>query len=185
MTREAAGDTGTLVRNSSAYFLDFEASSLDPEGWPVEIGIARVAEGAVSSESCLIRPHAGWPAEAWSETSARLHGLSLAQLERDGIAAPEAAAWFRDRNDGIAVTDNPEFERRWLVRLLATDPPFPQVRLLDFESYLRLSLPNDAAVARAHAALAAQGPPPHRAGPDAERLARAWAAGWKSAPGQS
>ena len=167
-------DTRYQVRTRSAYFLDFEASSLDAESWPVEIGIARVVEGAVITESRLIRPHPGWNDEAWSESSAAIHGLSRARLDAEGDSAPDVAAWFKERNIGIAVTDAPEFEKRWLVRLLATDPPFPAVQLLDFDSYVRMTLPDAASVSRVYHALEAQGPPPHRAGSDAERLAKAW-----------
>lgn len=170
-------ETQTPIRNSPVYFLDFEASSLDADSWPIEIGIARVVDDAVVTKARLIRPHPYWSEGAWSEASAEIHGLSRARLDAEGYDAWEVAAWFKDLNTGIAVTDNPEFERRWLIRLLATDPPFPGVRLLDFDSYLRISLPDAAAVTRAYRSLENQGPPPHRAGPDAERLARAWASG--------
>jgi hypothetical protein len=46
-----------LVETRPAYFLDFEASSLAANSWPVEIGIARVIHGAVETESYFINPH--------------------------------------------------------------------------------------------------------------------------------
>ncbi|ETX13636.1 hypothetical protein OCH239_09395 [Roseivivax halodurans JCM 10272] len=174
---DTSASTQALVDTRPAYFLDFEASSLADTSWPVEIGIARIVDGEVVADSRLIRPHPTWEPEGWSDESARLHGINLELLEADGAPAEEVAAWFRERNVGLAITDNPHFEQRWLIRLLATDPPFPGVELLDYDSYLRMSLPDAAALGRAERARKAAGPAPHRAGPDAARLAGAWLAG--------
>jgi DNA polymerase III epsilon subunit-like protein len=171
-----SNNTELLVQTESAYFLDFEASSLDEDSWPVEIGIAWIEDGSVLCESKLIRPEPDWNKGAWSEASADIHGLRLDVLASDGSKAQDVATWFKARNRGIAITDNPEFERRWLIRLLATDLPFPAVQILDFDSYVRMTLPNAAAVARAYEILKKE-PTPHRAGPDAARLARAWLIG--------
>jgi hypothetical protein len=168
------------VEERPAYFLDFEASSLAANSWPIEIGIARIVNRVVVSDSQLIRPHPSWEEEGWSPASAEIHGLSRARLEAEGTHASEVATWFKQRNIGLAITDNPEFEQRWLIRLLATNPPFPVVQLLDFDSYVRMSLPDKAAVSRVYRALEQHGPAPHRAGPDAERLARAWLNGTRA-----
>ena len=171
-----SNNTKSLVQTEPAYFLDFEASSLDDDSWPIEIGIAWIESGLVLCESKLIRPDPDWNKDAWSEASADIHGLSLDVLAVDGAKAQDVATWFKARNRGIAISDNPEFERRWLIRLLATAPPFPAVQILDFDSYVRMTLPNAGAVARVYDTLK-QEPTPHRAGPDAARLARAWSVG--------
>lgn len=171
--------TQHLIQTRSAYFLDFEASSLSPNSWPIEIGVARVVDGAVVTGSRLIKPYSDWEDAGWSESSAAIHGLSRTYLEANGDDARDVAKWFKAENNGIAVTDNPEFEQRWLIRLLETDLPFPKVQLLDFESYVRMSLNDDAAIAQVFHSLETQGPPPHRAGQDAERLAKAWLSGWE------
>jgi DNA polymerase-3 subunit epsilon len=168
--------TKSIVKTTPAYFLDFEASSLDQDSWPIEIGIAWTEGGSVLCESKLIRPEPNWHESAWSKASADIHGLSLNQLISDGEHAQDVAAWFKTLNRGIAITDNPEFERRWLIRLLAPAPPFPDVQILDFDSYVRMTLPDAAAVTRVYEALNKE-PTPHRAGPDAARLARAWLVG--------
>jgi hypothetical protein len=128
------------------------------------------------SEFKLIRPDPDWNDGAWSEASADIHGLGLDVLAADGTNAQDVATWFKAHNRGIAITDNPEFERRLLIRLLATDPPIPAVQILDFDSYVRMTLPNAAAVARVYDTLKEE-PTPHRAGPDAARLARTWSIG--------
>lgn len=169
--------TEYLVQTQPAYFLDFEASSLAADSWPIEIGISRVVEGSVVTGSRLIKPHRDWDDAAWSEVSAEIHGLNRALIEAEGADAQMVAKWFKEENNGIAVSDSPEFEQKWLIRLLETDLPFPKVQLLDFDSYVRMTLKEDAAIARVYEALEEQGPPPHRAGPDAERLAKAWLSG--------
>lgn len=170
-------DTQSLVDKLPAYFLDFEASSLDEDSWPIEIGIARVRNRKVATDSRLIRPEPDWNPDAWSSASEKIHGISRETLRTAGIEATKVAMWFKEQNTGIAITDNPEFERRWLIKLLGAHPPFPLVRLLDFDSYVKMSLPDAAAVSRCFRALEASRPQPHRAGPDAARLASAWLAG--------
>ncbi len=171
--------TQNLVRTQPAYFLDFEASSLSAISWPIEIGISRVVQSKVITASRLIKPHPDWDAAGWSDVSAGIHGLSRAYLEAEGDDPKAVAQWFKAENTGIAVTDNPEFERRWLIRLLETDMPFPKVQLLDFDSYIRMSLTDHAAIECVYHTLESAGPPPHRAGPDAARLAKAWLRGFE------
>ncbi|WP_170398792.1 hypothetical protein [Ruegeria arenilitoris] len=171
--------TQNLVQTQPAYFLDFEASSLSAISWPIEIEIARVAQGKVVTGSRLIKPHPDWDAAGWSDVSAEIHGLSRTYLEAEGDEPRAVAQWFKAENTGIAVTDNPEFERRWLIRLLETDMPFPKVQLLDFDSYVCMTLAKDAAISRIYQTLENAGPTPHRAGQDAARLAEAWLSGFE------
>lgn len=164
-------ETSNLLRTSPIFFLDFEASSLHPRSWPVEIGIARIDGRAIVSESCLIQPHDSWNRALWAADSEAIHGLPLDRLETEGVPANEAAGWFAKRNVGIGITDAPEFDRRWLARLLSVAPPVPTVQLLDFDSYVAMTVP-DARVDRVYSYLDAF-PAPHRAGADAARLAAA------------
>ena len=170
--------TKALLQTNPVYFLDFEACSLHPQSWPIEIGIARVRDGAVESDACLIRPHDSWDETLWSRDSQAVHGVPFQTLCAEGQAPEDAAAWFAARNVGIAISDAPEFDRRWLARLLVTAPPLPDVQLLDFDSYVALTLDPDG-VDRAHCHLDTT-PTPHRAGPDAARLAAAWLAGTRT-----
>lgn len=60
-------------------FLDFEASSLADDSYPIEVGWAG-EDG--SRESHLIRPAPGW--SDWDPAAETLHGLSRAQLLSEG-----------------------------------------------------------------------------------------------------
>jgi len=76
-------------------FLDFEASSLTPDSWPVEIGLSWLADdGAIESHARLIKPHPTWSMDGWSEDSAAVHAIPYAILEK-GLEASEAVEWFR------------------------------------------------------------------------------------------
>jgi len=71
--------------------IDFEASCLPCHGrsFPIEVGIA---SGSGESRSWLIRPHADWANWSWTEEAERLHGISRAQLETDGVPVDHVLA---------------------------------------------------------------------------------------------
>lgn len=57
-------------------FLDFEASSLDAEGWPIEVGLSWIDESQeIQTFNTLIRPAPEWPEHAWSPASAAVRGI--------------------------------------------------------------------------------------------------------------
>lgn len=150
-------------------FLDFEASSLSPASWPVEIGYAWFADGRVETRAFVIAPRPDWSMADWSEASASVHGIGLREI-RAGVPAAAAAA----ETDAFAhfdvVSDNPSWEQRWLDRLRGGRGP--RIPVIGLRDAMRARLDDSAAgeVVRALLRVAA----PHRAGPDAARLARAW-----------
>ena len=68
-------------------FLDFEASSLGKDSYPIEV--AWVFEDG-RSETHLIRPAPAWT--DWDERAAAIHGILRADLEIHGTAAEVVAA---------------------------------------------------------------------------------------------
>jgi DNA polymerase-3 subunit epsilon len=157
------------LRARPLLFLDFEASSLSPASWPVELGYAWIERGRVRSRATLIAPRADWSMDDWSDVAARVHGIPLAAI-RAGAPA-DAVAAETDRFAGFeVVSENPAWEQRWLDRLRGERTPHIAVRPL--RAALRERL-DDAGASAAAAALFRSGAP-HRAGPDAERMARAW-----------
>ena len=96
-------------------FIDFEASSLERGSFPIELGW--VTEDGTGT-SVLIRPEPGW--REWSPQSQAIHGISRADLARDGIPAAEAALLASDAFDGNTVlADRPAWDGAWLNMLLA------------------------------------------------------------------
>ncbi|MES0827096.1 hypothetical protein [Ruegeria sp. SCP11] len=110
------------------------------------------------------KPHPSWNKAAWSEESAEIHGLSHDYFQAEGENDRKVAKWFKAENNGIAVADCPEFEQKWFIRLLETDLPFPKVQLLDFDSFVRMSLNDEAAVERVYHSLHIQEPASRRTG---------------------
>lgn len=104
-------------------FIDFEASSLSPQSWPIEVGVAWLDGKRVVYESKLIRPRAEWPEDDWNPESEEVHGIPRSEL--DGAdAADEVAAWLLTIVDGRPlVSDAPEFDQRWCDRLLGKPGP--------------------------------------------------------------
>ena len=104
-------------------FLDFEASSLLPGSFPIEIAwVDETGQG----ESYLIRPHEGWLDEAagnpgWSAASAAVHGIGFETLMTEGVPAERVAgraAEVLGRSNVVACSDNPGFDGMWLETLL-------------------------------------------------------------------
>lgn len=184
-------------------FIDFEASSLLPNSFPIEI--AWVDESG-QGETHLIKPHEDWLNKkvrngGWSVESEAIHGISLATLIAHGAPAAciadRVAAVFGASNV-ILCSDAPAFDENWLETLLNADGIRKSPRIVDarpiygeacrplqalFPTGLALSAEQavegfrDLAmdiVARAEEAEAVRPGPRHRALPDAESLWRTW-----------
>jgi hypothetical protein len=111
-------------------FLDFEASSLRKNGYPVEVGW--VFEDGVS-ESHLIRPAPGW--SDWDAGAEAIHGLARATLEAEGTAHDAVARRMVDALDGHALyASAPSWDGKWLSLLLrSAGVPRHALRLKDTE----------------------------------------------------
>lgn len=152
--------------------LDFEASSLSEASWPIEIGLSWLEHGEVRTWSSLIHPAHDWEIDDWSPQSAAVHGISLSELTEAPSTTEVAETFFKVLGGRRLVSDAPEFETRWLDRLLraagrAENPSiedFDGTSFAVFEGYA-LDLVYETIERR---------PAPHRAGPDTARLARGW-----------
>lgn len=156
---------------NKTFFIDFEASSLVPGSWPIEIGLAWVSSQGVEVWSSLIRPAQDWGWDKWSEQSEQVHGIHRTDLERAPEAQAVVAEVLARVGQGRLLSDAPEFDGRWLSTLFMSAGASP----LHVECF------------HTAAAAAFQGASldwlyeglerrraPHRAGPDARRLAAAW-----------
>lgn len=154
--------------------LDFEASGLSSNSWPIEIGLSWIEDGKVRTWDTLIKPEPNWPMEAWSPASAAVHGIPLSDLEQAPSATRVAEEFFQKLGGRRLVSDAREFESRWLKRLTdaigrAEVPP-----IADFDAISHFLFVGHA-LDVVYETLATS-PAPHRAGPDSTRLATAWLA---------
>jgi hypothetical protein len=103
-------------------FIDIEASSLDPDSYPIEVGWASVA----GSGGFLIRPEQAWT--DWSPAAELVHGIRRETLLAAGIQATQPAARILELATGrFLVSDAPSFDFGWLGQLLKlTDTPADQ-----------------------------------------------------------
>lgn len=125
-------------------FLDFEASSLNKDSYPVEVGWV-LEDG--TGEAHLIRPAPGWT--DWDDTAEAMHGLSRSRLQRDGVPHDVVCARLIELfRDNLVHASAPSWDGHWLSMLLrAADQPRHLLRLTDTE---------DAFVAAAQARLGPQ-----------------------------
>jgi hypothetical protein len=172
---------------SNIVFLDFEASSLGKQGYPIEVAWV-FASG--EEESHLIRPAPSWT--DWDAKAGRIHGISKEQLRTEGKPLEEVAQRMVSALTGRALyATAPSWDGKWLSKLLrAAGLPRRALRLEDTEmAHKRImrDLLRDAQVpAELHRILKQDilaqaqrdheelGPAAHRALADAQRERRLW-----------
>jgi DNA polymerase III epsilon subunit-like protein len=167
-------------------FLDFEASSLSKQSYPIEV--AWVFEDG-ASESHLIRPAPNWT--EWDPKAAAIHGLARDELEREGTPHDEVARRMVEALDGHdLLASAPSWDGKWLsVLLRAAGLPRHALRLRDSDGAileaaletLRGKVPEAEleALARKVAETEVGSPgeaPAHRALADAEEERQRWLA---------
>lgn len=137
--------TMTARRVAVRVFLDFEASSLSEESYPIEVGWI-FEDGR--EESFLIRPAAGWI--DWDDEAEEMHGISRSRLERDGVPHDDVCDRLIEVFNGNEVfASAPSWDGHWLSMLLrAAGKPRHLLRLKDteeaFEEAARLRLGSEA-----------------------------------------
>jgi hypothetical protein len=170
-------------------FLDFEASSLSKQSYPVEVGW--VFEDG-TGEAHLLHPAPEW--SEWDEEAAAVHGITRERLTREGEPVADICGRLIDLAGTYSLLASaPSWDGHWLSMLLrAAGHPRHLIRLCDTEEAFidaaRRQLgagANPAAVAaliaRARAAIDATAAS-HRALADARREWSIWQAIRTSAP---
>lgn len=115
-------------------FLDFEASSLAEQGYPVEV--AWVFQDG-RSESHLIKPAPSWT--DWDEKAETIHGISREKLAREGEAHEIVASRMVEVLNGHDLfASAPSWDGKWLsVLLRGAGLPRHALRLRDTDEALR------------------------------------------------
>lgn len=147
------------------FWLDIEASSLTPNGYPIEIGW--VGETDIETTSILVKPEAGW--SDWSPASEGLHGITRNQLLRDGRACREVAELVTNCLGGAEVySDDTIADQRWLNKLFAAAEMECPIRLIDSSRGDVLACISLIVIGRRQSAQPAEtlavAQPPHRSG---------------------
>lgn len=113
-------------------FIDFEASSLDLlSSYPIEVGIC-FPNG--ETKSWLIKPHVLW--KDWSEKAARIHGISKATLQEQGLEISDVVSELNELITGTVYCDAWAFDSFWLHRLFKAGKTTPNFELDSITSIL-------------------------------------------------
>ena len=152
--------------------IDFEASSLDGDSYPIEVGIAlwSAPDEPVLGWSALIRPAGDWTRQGhWSAASAKVHGIRGANLMAHGHAPTQVATALNAAlgPGGTAWCDGGLYDAHWAGALFKVAGVRPAFALGDWHRLV--AAPGTAARERAFNWLT-RTPSQHRARADAERL---------------
>lgn len=117
-------------------FLDFEASSLSDDSYPIEVGWI-LEDGRTAS--FLIKPAPDWT--DWSAESEQIHGISRSVLESEGVAVEAVAKEMLQTLAGHALyASAPSWDGKWLsVLLRGAGHPRHSLRLQDSEEAFALA----------------------------------------------
>jgi hypothetical protein len=111
-------------------FLDFEASGLHHGSFPVEVGWS---DCDLQTTGFLIRPAPTWTIDDWSMQAERIHGISRHEAELHGVPVEEATTRLNAAlADKMVFSDNPEFDKRWLMKLCRAARAEPAFQLHDW-----------------------------------------------------
>jgi hypothetical protein len=100
---------------SNLVFLDMEATGLSESSVPTEFGVCGLD---LAPHSFLIRPREEWQNAEWSPIAEIMTGITRSLLDKEGVDASEAGDRIEEALQGkMVVSDNPEDDGRWLIRL--------------------------------------------------------------------
>jgi len=104
--------------NPELLFIDFEASSLNSDSYPIEVAWSN-QDG--TRESHLINPYSVEKWRDWSKSSQSIHGLSRSRLSQEG----KPALWVAERmnevlNGRTLLTNCFEYDLEWCEKLFKT-----------------------------------------------------------------
>ncbi len=166
--------------------IDFEASSLDQDGYPIEVGLALWPgpDEAIFGWSTLVQPVGEWSRHGhWSPKSAKVHGILGRDLLANGQSVGRVAAALNEAlgTATIAWCDGDAYDVHWTGALFKAADTTPLFVLGDWH---RLTAMLSPAMRERGLRWLEQAPTRHRAREDAEQLllALAHAAGIATGP---
>ena len=168
--------------------IDFEASSLDQDSYPIEVGLALWPgpDQAIFGWSTLIRPAGEWSRHGhWSPKSAKVHGIPGRDLLAHGQPVDRVAAALNAALGAgtIAWCDGDAYDIHWTNALFAAASTAAVFRLGQWHRLIGMLSP---AMRERGLGWLERAPARHRAREDAEQLllALAYAAEVDAGPAQ-
>jgi len=114
------------------WIIDFEASGLSKQSYPIEVGLTNGSD----EYQALIKPMAHW--QYWSDEAEAVHTLSKSQLESDGLNPAHVAHTLNNKLSGQPVyCDSVQWDGFWCNVLFADNSIHQQFEILDIEELLK------------------------------------------------
>ncbi|MCF7699876.1 3'-5' exonuclease [Loktanella sp. M215] len=157
-------------------FIDFEASGLDANSWPVEVGLTIIAGGQLQTWSSLIKPEPDWPARSWDARAEQIHGISRTDLDGAPAAADVARELLARIGQRSVVSDAPGFDWNWCFKLVDVIDAVPP-RFQDVDRIVKMACKGQMGAMLVAFSHLSDAPREHRVGADTERMATAFVKG--------
>jgi hypothetical protein len=160
-------------------FIDFEASSLSDNSYPIEVAW-NSTDGSV--ESYLISPESMPSWTDWDSAAEEVHGIPREELIRNGKSPKWLCEHMAKQCGGsVFVSDAPPFDSRWLSVLFSANDSAPPFQIHGFKSVGVFNVLENAVLGRycreARESVKGQ----HRAAIDVEYLKALYAIAWSRA----
>lgn len=116
------------------WIIDFEASGLSKQSYPIEVGLTNGSD----EYQALIKPMAHW--QYWSDEAEAVHTLSKSQLESDGLNPAHVAHALNNKLSGQPVyCDSVQWDGFWCNVLFADNSIHQRFEVLDIQDLIKQS----------------------------------------------
>lgn len=112
------------------YFLDFEASGLHPDSYPIEIG---VYGGPGDAYESLIVPVSYWT--HWNFDSQDIHKIERPTLFERGVLVAEVTEQLNKRFEGKILWADSDYDAMWMGVLYEASPHEPTFKVDNIYRY--------------------------------------------------
>lgn len=106
-------------------FVDFEASGIHPDSYPIEIGIV----GPDFEFEALIQPVRYWT--YWSHDAQDMHGITRYLIESQGVSPIKLCQQLNDRFSGQVLWSNSHYDALWVDILFEAAGIQPEFEIKD------------------------------------------------------
>lgn len=131
LTKEQMIELLSQLRSEFFYFLDFEASSLHPESYPIEVG---VYGGPEDSYESLIVPVHYWT--HWNADSQDIHKIERETLFEQGRTVEEVTRSLNERFAGKILWADADTDGFWMQVLYEASPYDPTFKVGNIYHFL-------------------------------------------------
>jgi hypothetical protein len=123
------------MKTINHFFLDFEASSLSWESYPIEVAWGNELSNIMSY---LISPESIDSWTDWNPESEKIHKINRLELIESGTNPTKVCELIaNDLSSNVVYTDNPDWDSLWLRRLfMSCDVILPPIDIRHVDSLL-------------------------------------------------